>query len=76
MVANAGGEIVQWNADRMRALKAGIRNHDDEGVAAVLGQIAEKFGEEFADGIFVQTVSRMIDDENFSFVEIDSSPDA
>jgi len=62
-------QTLQWVADRMRVLKAGLRNHDGETIGIVLGDFAEKFGEDFAEGVFVRTVNRMIDEENFSFVE-------
>ena len=63
--------IVQWAADRSRLLKIGLRNKDEEQVWIVLDQVAEKLGRKVAESFFVMTVNRMINEENFSFVDPD-----
>ena len=43
------GDTIQWAANRMRVLRAGIRNSDRTTVGTVLDEFADKFGEDFAD---------------------------
>ncbi len=64
--------IIDWIANRTRVMKAGLRNHDDETVATVYEQVKERLGEGLAEQHFVHTVNRMIDGENFSFVDDNS----
>lgn len=61
--------IIDWIANRTRVMKAGLRNRDDETVATVFEQIKERFGPQLAEFHFVRTVNRMMDEENFSFVD-------
>ena len=62
-------QIVQWGADKSRVLKACLRSHDDEGAVLLLGEITDLYGEKTAEEFLVLTVNKMINEENFSFVE-------
>jgi hypothetical protein len=67
-------EIVQRNADTMRILKAGLRGQDTETVDAEYSRIAEQYGPEFAETIVFQTITKLMDTEDFSFFDADGNP--
>jgi len=69
-------EILQENADNMRLLKIGLRNHDPETVDAAMTRISDRYGEEIAESVVVTTISSLMETKDWSFVleNGDSSP--
>lgn len=60
-------ETLQKNADNMRLLKAGFRNHDSETVEAVMTRISNTYGVEIAKDVVFITINILMNTENWSF---------
>lgn len=55
-------ELIQWNADTMRLLNIGLRNHDPVTVGAVYERIAARLGEEFATETICRRISSLMNE--------------
>ena len=60
--------MLEWEAAQAKLLKAGLRNRENEIVQSVLDSVRKRMGEEAAEGLFIQTVNSLIDEEDFNFV--------
>ncbi|MDD4381833.1 MAG: hypothetical protein PHE21_00600 [Candidatus Dojkabacteria bacterium] len=60
-------EIIQENADTMRLLKIGLRNHDPEIVVAAMTRISDRYGDSFAERVTFTTISTLMENEGWSF---------
>lgn len=67
-------EFLQRNADDSRLLKAGLRSHDPDVVDAAHTRISQRFGKEFADRVTFETITRMMDSEDWSWFDAEGNP--
>ena len=65
--AGSSEETLQKNADMMRLLKAGLRNHDSETIEAAMIRISNTYGVEIAKNVVFITINMLMNTENWSF---------
>ena len=65
---------IQDSADAMRVLRAGLRGHDPEIVRVAHARISKSVGEERATEIVLKTITHLMSDENWSFLDKDGNP--
>ena len=66
--------IIQENADSIRILKVGLRNHDVETVMATHSRISNNVGRRMATEVVFRTITRLMGSENWSFFDKDGNP--
>ena len=67
-------ELLQRNADDSRLLKTGLRTHDLAVVDAAHTRISQRFGKKLADRVTFETITKMIDTENWSWFDENGNP--
>ena len=65
---------IHESADAMRVLRAGLRGHDPETVRVAHARISKSVGEEIASEVVIKTVTRLMNEENWSFFDEDGNP--
>ena len=65
---------IQKNADTMRILRAGLRTHDPVVVDASYTRISEQYGKDLADVVIFDTITHLIETENWSFFDAEGNP--
>lgn len=60
--------LDEWRATQSRLLKAGVRSNDPETVQTVIDNVSARLDPGTGERFFALTVSRMMDEESFSFV--------